>query len=181
MEGHLATAPWAPKNIFTFICHQFVGTWGVAIAATLAVSISFGVLNPVAPSIFNSGNRSWLLTSIPYFPVQMGSGLWAGLMLGRWLRHRSMIWVWVLPALLLSYAVIAVPTLTPDQTSIIVQAGVGRSALAHYFGRGCNPRDRCVDQIIVTMPFYCSVCYSAGAFVAGAIIRRRSRALEATA
>jgi len=72
IEGHFATGTRAPKNVFRFVCHQFIGTWGVAIAATLAVSISFGAENPVAPGTFNSGNTSWLRTNIQYFPAQMG-------------------------------------------------------------------------------------------------------------
>jgi hypothetical protein len=39
----------------------------------------------------------WLLTENPFYPAQMVSGLYLGWALGRWLRHRVMVWVWLLP------------------------------------------------------------------------------------
>lgn len=51
-------------------------------------------------------------------------------------------------------------------TSVLARPGVGQSRISHYFGRGCRPADNCLDQLLITMPFYSSLAYSLGAVVA---------------
>lgn len=79
-----------------------------------------------------------------------------------------MLWVWVVPFLILLYVVIDVPTLTPHFISAMAQAqaGANQSSVAHYLGWGCQPKDGCFDETVVTMPFYASIAYSVGAWVA---------------
>ena len=119
-------------------------------------------------SLFVSYNASILLTELHYFPMQIILALWTGWSFGRRFQHRSMLWVWVLPFLLLCYAVVAIPTLAPDIvfTSVITQATGNHSSLSHYFGSGCLVENGCIDQLIITMPFYVSVFYSLGALLA---------------
>lgn len=62
-----------------------------------------------------------------------------------------MLWVWILPGALLTYAVIAIPTFSPWSTS--PETG----PLSHYFGWGCQADFRCYDQLTFTQPFYTSV------------------------
>jgi hypothetical protein len=116
--------------------------------------------------LFTTHNASWLLTGLPYFPAQVCLGVWSGYWLGSRLRHRAMIWVWVLPLIVLSYAVIAIPTMTPSLVPPKLRAGVGQSRLVHYFGHGCAATDRCTDQLGITMPFYASLSYSLEALLA---------------
>jgi hypothetical protein len=68
----------------------------------------------------------------------------------------------------LCYAVVAVPRFTPDIvfTSVIMQATGNHSSLSHYFGTDCHLENGCIDQLIITMPFYVSVFYSLGALLA---------------
>jgi hypothetical protein len=112
------------KDFFIFVMHQFIGTWGVAIIVPFMVAESFAMLQPISPRLFNSHEVHWVATELPYFPMQIVVGLWVGWSLGRRLNHRSMLWVWVLPLLILCFAVAALPTLTPDQLSLSLQAGV---------------------------------------------------------
>ena len=86
-----------------------------------------------------------------------------------------MVWVWVLPFLVLCYTVISVPTISPQLASTLLQAGVVHSRLSHYFGWGCRTKDRCLDQILVTLPFYTSAAFSIGALVARNMAKRRQR------
>jgi|HubBroStandDraft_4_1064222.scaffolds.fasta_scaffold04803_6 hypothetical protein len=153
------------RGVLVFAMHQLIGTWGVGIAAAFLVFASFEILRPLSSSLFVSHNASILLTELHYFPMQIILALWTGWSFGRRFQHRAMLWVWVLPLLLLCYAVAAIPTLTPNMafTSVIMQATGNHSSLSHYFGSGCRVENLCLDQLIITMPFYVSVSYSLGA------------------
>jgi hypothetical protein len=70
-----------------------------------------------------------------------------------------MLWVWVIPLAILCYAVIA---FEPKWKSVLVH----ESWLPHYFGWGCLPTDHCLDQLVITMPFYAAAAYSIGAWFA---------------
>jgi hypothetical protein len=154
------------KPILIFLAHQFIGTWGTIWFATLSVSL---LGNSVAELFSWFGYQysmrwlHWLLTETPYFPVQIATGIYLGWKLYRRFSQSSMLWVWILPCLLLLCVVIAVPTSSPETASVLAQTN-GR--LSHYFGWGCQPRDHCLDQLMVTLPFYCSVAYSVGAGLA---------------
>jgi len=115
---------------------------------------------------YTSADYNWVLAGTPYFPVQTGLGLILGWVLGRHLRHRSMLWVWVLPFAVLCYAFVTIPTLNPTVTPLELRAGVGQSRFEHYFGWGCQPVNHCVDQEVFTAPFYASAAYSIAAFTA---------------
>src|SRR5262249_10124539 len=102
----------------------------------------------------------------PFYPVQIAIGLYLGWLIYRRFQHRSMLWVWILPLALLTYAFIAVPTLSPARSSILLRPNTLQSRLSYYFGTGCKPRDRCLNQLVLTMPFYASIAYSLGAWLA---------------
>jgi hypothetical protein len=156
------------KGVLVFVMHQLIGTWGVAVAAVPLAFISFEILRPLDPRLFVEHNAHVLLTELPYFPMQVVLALWSGWTFSRRFHHRSMFWIWVLPFLVLCYAVVAVPTLTPDLTikSVVAQTVGSQSPLSHYFGSGCTVENRCIDQLLITMPFYASVSYSLGALLA---------------
>jgi hypothetical protein len=104
-----------------------------------------------------------ILTETPYFPAQIALGFWSGWFLGKRFRHRSMTYVWVLPLLVLGYAMVAIPTLSPEFTSVLTHQ---QSPFSHYFGWGCQPKNGCIDQLVTTMPFYAAASYSLGALLA---------------
>jgi hypothetical protein len=155
----------ACKSVSVFVIHQLVGTWGVPF---LAYSLGTSVFRLMEFLGRTQSMRSlhWILTETPYFPVQIALGLYFGWLIGRRFGHRSMKYVWIAPFLLLMYAVIWLPTVTPELTSVLLQVRGNQSAISHYFGWGCKLRERCFDQLFVTMPFYTALSYSIGAWFA---------------
>src|ERR1700730_2592864 len=144
---------------------QVIGTWGTAfVAYFLGVSLldllgQFGWHPPMR-------NLYWILTETPYYPVQIALGLYFGVLLGRRLHHRLMVWVWILPLFMLLLAVVTNFTLIPEWTSVLERLGAGQSRWSHYFGWGCHPSNHCLDQLEITMPFYVAVAYSTGGVLA---------------
>ena len=158
------------KHGLTFLLHQVISTMGIGLfVAALAASL----LQIVSAMPWQYPERAWyqIFAYRPYFPVHILAGLYLGWLLGRRLGHRAMTWVWILPALFLCYAVVAIPTLTPEITSSLLWAGTSQSWLTHYFGSGCRMKDRCFDQVLVTQPFYTAAAYAIGARLAFAWVR----------
>jgi hypothetical protein len=145
--------------------HQLIGTWGIAfVAYFLGVSL----LDLIGQLGWHPSMRylHWILTETPYYPVQIALGLYFGVLLGRRFHHRSMVWVWILPLLILLLAVDTNFALIPEWTSVLERFGPGQSRWSHYFGWGCRPSNHCLDQLDITMPFYVAVAYSIGGLLA---------------
>lgn len=151
--------------VLIFIAHQFIGALGVVYLSNfmvIALGGSLTVLNGFFHTPYATQGLRWVLLETPFFPIQIAMGLSLGWTLYRRFQHRSMLWVWIIPLAILGYAVIALPTIAPDMTSVFNQS----SALSHYFGWGCSPKNGCYDQIIVTVPCYAAAAYSIGAALA---------------
>jgi hypothetical protein len=155
--------PWV-LSFLTFCMHQFLGTWGIAFFAYW-VGISLFELMASLGKPLPMRSLHWILTETPYFPVQIALGLYCGWLIARRFHHRAMRYVWMLPLMLLIYAMLELPPFTPEFSSVLAQAGHEKSVFSRYLGWGCNPRERCLDQLFVTMPFYTSVSYSVGAWL----------------
>jgi hypothetical protein len=153
------------KIVLSFAVHQFIGTWGVGLAIGWLVAFGGDFLRLFGKG-FPMRDSYWILTETGYFPLQIAFAMFLGWLLGRDLRRRSMLWVWVIPFAILCYAVATIPTISPFLTPSTMQAGIGQSRLWHYFAPGCRSEHRCLDQIIITMPFYAGAAYSIGAFLA---------------
>jgi hypothetical protein len=153
------------RIIASFIVHQVVGTWGVAVTVPFLVVFVGDFLRLFGKTI-PMRNFHWILTETGYFPLQIAFALFLGWLLGRDLRRQSMLWIWVLPFAILCYAVAAVPTVSPFPIPPTLQSGIGQSRFLHYFGSGCVAEHRCLDQIIITMPFYTATSYSIGTLLA---------------
>jgi hypothetical protein len=148
-----------------FMLHQVIAIWVTLRSAPILLAAGLNFLRLFGrPS--SRAEYYWILNGNPYFPVQIGLGLILGWLLGRYLRHRSMIWVWVLPCAVLCYALVAIPTLNPTAVPPSMQAGVGQSRIAHYFGWGCQAANYCFDQEVITSPFYATAAYSLAAVAA---------------
>lgn len=141
--------------------HQIVGAWGVAAFSAFGILEVFDLLDTLGwHSAMHYGH--WVLTQNPYYPVQIGVGLYLGWLLGRRFQQRVMLWVWVIPLIILCYAVVS---FTPEWTSVLEAPAASR--LSHYFGwqgsiRGHCRDVHCMDQLVLTMPFYAAVAYSIG-------------------
>jgi len=154
-----------------FVMHQFIGVWGVGLSVSNVTALPFAVLRLFGKT-YSMEYFRWLLNGRPYFPIQISLGILLGWVFGRHLWHRSMVWVWVLPLVYLSYAFVAIPTLTPNLVPPEFQAGIGESRFWHYFGWGCGPWNHCIDQTAFTLPFYMAAAYSIGALIACTASRR---------
>lgn len=150
------------KSALTFGLHQFIGMYGIPFTAPLVFSLGFKFLLLFGLSYSRREFYS-KVTETPYFPVQVAFALVLGWLLGRSLRHKSVLWVWVFPLAILCYSFITLPVSALEQTSILAQL---QARLSHYFAWGCRPALRCFDQVTVTLPFYSSLAYSMGAFLA---------------
>jgi len=137
----------------------------MAFLAAFSVFSLFDVLPAVAGWKSSKNFVHWVLTENPFYPVQIVAGLYFGWLLGRRLQHRSMLWIWVLPLAILAYAFATTPILSP-WASVFERANAVQARLSYYFGRGCQARARCLNQLLITMPFYASVAYSLGALLA---------------
>lgn len=99
-----------------------------------------------------------LIFEEPYFPFSNLVGLCCGYLVNRRLQSRSAAWVWVLPAIWLA-CVIA------DQIRYAYPGqDLWQDVWNNFFGGGCG--FECIGQLIATAPFYSSVAYSLGAWVA---------------
>jgi hypothetical protein len=160
MSPNERRGPYWVTSALVFVMHQIIGTEGVVWLATLGVFLLRSSVREVhEPWGYSALMRGMhlIFSNTPFFPIQIAVGAYLGWKLYRRWGHRSMLWVWILPVMVLTYAVIAVPTFSPWST---VDTG---GPLSHYFGWGCQAEYRCYDQLIFTQPFYTSVAYSLGA------------------
>jgi hypothetical protein len=133
------------KSGLIFLMHQVISTGGVFVFASILSTTVFEILGQIGLPV-QMRFVHWILTETPYFPVQIGLGFFWGWLLGIRFRHRSKVWVWVVPGLLLSYVVVAVRTITPDLTSV---PGQSANPFSHYFGWGCPLLDHSVPPVWV--------------------------------
>jgi hypothetical protein len=150
------------KSLIAFAFHQVVGTWGIAFLAAFGLFELFDVLTAISPWKPPMRAVHWVLTENPFYPVQIVAGLYVGWLLGRRFQHKCMLWIWIFPLAILAYAFVA----TNLNSSVLFHHDSIQARLSFYFGWGCKPRERCIVQLLITMPFYASVAYSLGAFVA---------------
>lgn len=165
--GTVNSAAW-------FTVHQLIGTYGIAFATPYVVASVYDVLR-LFGRLYSARSMYFILTGTPFFPVQILFAALIGCLAARHFKHRVMVWVWVIPLAVLVYSIVAVPTFTPAITPSAYQAGVGQSRFSHYFGWGCQPVNRCMDQTIVTLPFYVALSYSFGALFAWKLPKRFQR------
>ena len=153
------------KSLLVLALHQFIGTWGIAFLAAFGLFELFDLLATISPWKPSVRFVHWILTENPFYPVQIVAGLYFGWLLGRRLQHRCMLWIWIFPLAILAYAFAATP-LVSQYASVLLRPDSVQARVSFYFGWGCQPRERCIDQLLITMPFYTSVAYSLGALLA---------------
>jgi hypothetical protein len=163
--------------VLAFVVHQIVGTWGIAFLAAVGLTSLFDLIPDSASWKPSMRFVHWLLTENPFYPVQIMAGLYLGWRIGRHFQHKSMLWIWVLPLLVLCYALVVGLILIPEWTSVLARRSTVGTQLSHYFGWGCQPRARCLDQLLITMPFYASAAYSLGALLARNALKKAGQVL----
>jgi len=168
---------WA-RSALAFVMHQIIGTEGVVWLSVLGIFLFKKSVTEMhkawADSAFMRGIH-FISTNTPFFPIQIAVGAYLGWKLYRRWGHRSMFWVWILPGVVLTYVLIAIPTFSPWTSS---PADTG--PLSHYFGWGCQADYRCYDQLTFTQRFYTSLAYSLGALWASRRVRSRGVGFSTT-
>jgi hypothetical protein len=152
------------KTAGSFVVHLLLSTFGVIILSGFLTFASYGMLHTWNPTISAQGASS-ALTLIPGFPIQATAAIILGAAAGKLCRGTAVFWVWVVPAAALCFAMSFEPRTEGN-------------LFAHYFGTGCNPSNRCFDQLGFTLPTIAAVVYSLSARISREIYkapRRHSR------
>ena len=96
------------RSALVFVVHQIIGTEGVVWLTTLGVFLLGSSVREVHEPWGDSALMRGLhliFSNTPFFPIQIAVGAYLGLKLYlRW-AHRSMLWVWILPGVVLAYVV----------------------------------------------------------------------------
>lgn len=143
------------RAILFFAGHELLSTIGVPVLAAF-LTFSIAPLLPIIGPKITIGDLRAILTGTHYFPIQISLGFLFGFLAELLIKQRMTTWVWVLPAvaLLIEFVFLRGASL-----------GDANRRFLHFFGSSCRPQDHCFDQLAITLPFYCSVAYSIGAFV----------------
>ncbi len=152
------------RKVLAFFIHQLVSTFGVLIVAPVAFVLFADVTRPFGLTV-SLRDFHRVLTETPYFPAQITLALAIGWLIGRFVGHRAMLWVWIVPLAVL--CLVAAAFLKSGQLVMAQYGGLSSSSMvSHFFGWGCQPTNHCLDQLIITVPFYSAVAYSTGAWLA---------------
>jgi hypothetical protein len=148
--------------VLVFLMHQVIATAIVFLTANMAIGVAADFLRFIGIGIHQSFIRS--VERQPYFPAQVFWAFFLGWSLSGYLRHRTMLWVWVFPSLVLGWLFVLFPN-----CPVLLSRNAcldSPSAYTHFFGRNCTPGGSCVYQLYFTFPFLTAVAYSAGAVLA---------------
>jgi hypothetical protein len=159
------------SRTLTLVIHQLSATFGVILWAAVLTGALLQIPR-LWGHVFYQKDVYFLLSGSPYFPIEVSVGLMWGWLVGGQFRQRAALWVWVFPLFALCWALLEAPA---TYTSIIIPGAelpVYTSKLSHFFGRGCRLEDRCIDEFGITLPFYTSVAYSVGVFLANRLAFR---------
>jgi uncharacterized protein (DUF2062 family) len=168
------------KGPVPFAIHQLFAVWGPLYTAPWVLTFVEELRGRLGFQVSLAQGR-WLLYGTPFFPTQVVLALLLGWVLGGTLRHRAMLWTWILPLLSLCLALIGVQLLPASawawiyypemrHLAIVQAASLGlRREVAIYFGWGrwIQP----FNQVAVTLPFYAAAAYSLGAWLALGVLR----------
>jgi len=150
------------RTLFSIFVHLLLSTIGVGVLAHLLTFLLFKLAYSFHLPV-TIKQLHWVLTEIPGFPVQAVVGLFVGFILAKYMRRRLMIWIWLLPLMFLCLR-------------ILFSVGNYPSVWDHFFGYGCSLKNRCFDQVGLTLPLVASAAYSLGARIRRAFRQDAARA-----
>ncbi len=155
--------PWLRVPV-VFLIHQFLGTWGVFLAAPWVlmflgeVGWHFGLKTYMAQT-------QWVLYGTPFFPAHVVLALVVGWVLGGTRRHQSMLWVWILPFVSLCTAYIGFPLIGTGSALACASLGVSSKLEYSWAYFGVHSFQQAVRI---------SLLYSATAYSFGALLVRKA-------
>lgn len=150
------------EAVLVFLMHQVIATVIVFFTGTVVIWIVADIPRLIGIRVHQSFVTS--ATHPPYFPAQVLWAFFLGWSLSGFLRHRTMLWVWILPSLVLGWLFIHFP-----DCPVLVSRNAcidSPSAYTHFFGPNCIPARSCLYQLYFTLPFLAAVAYSLGALLA---------------
>jgi hypothetical protein len=149
-------------GVLVFLMHQVTATGIVLLTGYMAVWMAADLPRIIGIGIHQSFIRS--VTRPPYFPAQILWAFFLGWSLSGFLRHRTMLWVWVVPSMVLGWLFIRFP----NCPAILFRNACldYPSAYSLFFGSNCTPGGSCLYQLYFTYPFLAAAAYSVGAFLA---------------
>jgi hypothetical protein len=158
-----------------FVIHQSLAAWGPILAAPWVLLFLSGLAWHLGwKTYFSQGQR--VLYGTPFYPAHICLALLVGWVLSGALGQRCMLWVWVLPFLALSSAILGFPHIMAPPMEWSVYPPVHhltiaqcaqldlKGRLTHLFGWGAGIQP--FNQVAVTLPFYSASAYSLGALLA---------------
>lgn len=142
MVNTTAESTWGRKVGIYFV-HVIIANAGVWAAALL--------LGVISEKIVGSGVTDQILAR-PIFPLHIVLGFLAGFLVNGRLQSKSALWAWI-------------PTVALLSTYFLPSERIGGlgSTATYLFGKNCSD---CLEQFLVVSPFYASVAYSIGAWLA---------------
>jgi hypothetical protein len=165
-SGSLKQPPLNLRSVGRGVFHQVAGTIGSMSAAAMLVYMLFPLVHAASRMDFRSFNR---ILSVPYFPLQIVTGLIVGYAAQLKYKSRFACWVWVLPLaeFVVHFASFAPPSVLQDSWS---------ARTSHFLGTGCRP-PWCWDQMRYTASVYTAFAYSLGAYASGRGLYSRKRGI----
>ena len=148
------------RKVGSWLAHTAVAAVGVPLL-TAAISITGADALGDSSAASNVKYAQHLLTGMHWFPLQTVAALILGFVVSRALKARLGVWTWILPLVALTAALPFLPLVSPYARNLVLTLP---EKLSDLFGSGCDVRQRCLDQVVLTLPFYSSVGYSIGAF-----------------
>jgi len=146
-----------------FLLHQLLSTWGFFLA-TPQVLLVFVQLRSYLGIKTYMAQLHWVLYETPLFPAHVILALLVGWILGGTLRHRSMLWVWILPLVSLYTAHLGFPILAGGTSADYVLPALS-SKLEYSWGQfGVHS----LQEIVRISMVFTAAAYSLGALLARA-------------
>ncbi len=145
-----------------FLMHQVIATCVIFLSANAAIGVAADIPRIIGIRIHHAFIAS--VTRPPYFPAQSLWAFFLGWSLSGFLRHRTMLWVWVVPSVVLGYLYVQFPN-----CPVLLSRNAcldSPSAYTNFFGQNCIPGRSCVYQLFITYPFLAATAYSLGALMA---------------
>ena len=156
------------RTALSFVLHQLLSTLVVMPLAAFLTFAAAPLFRPFLASPLNVHQVSAALTETPGFPIQVVLGFIVGATLGCWLKQKPAQWVWLLPVTVLAILFFTLPVSTLEHSSFFER-------IHYFFGTGCQPSQRCFDQIVTTGPTLAAVSYSLGSFLGMRLRPKRSQ------
>ncbi len=142
----------------------FIATFGSMLGAAVLMELLYPFAHALNAGLsFHQFNQ---VLSLPYFPTQIAFGVMVGYMGRERFGTRFSLWIWIIPLLIFLWHFLA---FQPNAFENFWQ-----SRIHHFIGSGCQPADRCLDQMNSTGPLYTSIAYTLGA-----LLKKRTEHREA--